>query len=422
MTVMSMPSTRAQRPRTLAAITLLGFSSGLPLALSSGTLEAWCAVSGLSLKTIGVLKLVAFAYVFKFLWASVVDRYSLRGFGRRRSWMLAMQVAIIGVLIVMAQLSPSTSLTAIALMAMVLAAVSATQDIAVDAYRADQLLPQDRGLGAAFGVAGYRGAMLVSGGLALVLAGHIGFESTWLVMAALMGVGLLGSAIAPEAVAPPPSTSLLATYQEAMRELLTRVAASRWLGLILVYKLGNAFALSLSTTFLLRGAGYGLDEVGWVNKVFGLAATLVGAFAGGLLLERWTLWRALWVFGLLQGAGAAGFLAIALGWNGYAALIVAVGAENLTSGLGTGAFVALLMALCDRRFSATQYAVFSALDAAARVFIGPLAGFIAADYGWVSYFVVSLLCALPGLALLLSLRPQFGRLDVALTAAEAEAV
>jgi PAT family beta-lactamase induction signal transducer AmpG len=207
-----------------------------------------------------------------------------------------------------------------------------------------------------------------------------------------------------------------------MRELLTRVAASRWLGLILVYKLGNAFALSLSTTFLLRGAGYGLDEVGWVNKVFGLAATLVGAFAGGLLLERWTLWRALWVFGLLQGAGAAGFLAIALGWNGYAALIVAVGAENLTSGLGTGAFVALLMALCDRRFSATQYAVFSALDAAARVFIGPLAGFIAADYGWVSYFVVSLLCALPGLALLLSLRPQFGRLDVAPTAAEAEAV
>jgi PAT family beta-lactamase induction signal transducer AmpG len=191
--------------------------------------------------------------------------------------------------------------------------------------------------------------------------------------------------------------------------LLTRAAAWRWLALILVYKLGNAFALSLSTTFLLRGAGFGLEEVGWVNKVFGLAATLVGALAGGVLLERWTLWRALWVFGLLQGAGAAGFLAIALGWHGTAALIAAVAAENLTSGLGTGAFVALLMAFCDRRFSATQYAVFSALDAAARVFIGPLAGFVAADFGWVVYFVVSLLCAAPGLLLLQSLRPQFDR-------------
>jgi PAT family beta-lactamase induction signal transducer AmpG len=403
----------------LIAVTLLGFSSGLPLALSASTLEAWCAVSGLSLKTIGVLKLVSFAYVFKFLWASLVDRYAPRGFGRRRTWMLAMQIAIVAVLIAMAQLSPSSSLAAIAVAAMVLAALSATQDIAIDAYRADQLLPQDRGLGAAFGVAGYRGAMLVSGGLALVLAGRVGFESTYLVMAALIGIGLVGTALAPEPVVAPPSTSLMVTYREALRELLARAAAWRWLMLILVYKLGNAFALSLSSTFLLRGAGYGLEEVGWVNKVFGLGATLVGAFAGGLLLERWTLWRALWVFGVLQGLGAAGFLAIALGWHGYPALIFAVAAENLTSGLGTGAFVALLMALCDRRFSATQYAVFSALDAAARVFIGPLAGYIAADYGWVMYFVVSLLCALPGLALLLSLRPQFGRFDEPEPAAEA---
>ena len=141
-----------QRARTLTAITLLGFSSGLPLALSASTLEAWCAVSGLSLKTIGVLKLVAFAYVFKFLWAALVDRYSIRGVGRRRSWMFGMQVAIIAVLIGIAGLSPSTSLLAIAFLAMLLAAFSATQDIAVDAYRADQLLPQDRGLGAAFGV------------------------------------------------------------------------------------------------------------------------------------------------------------------------------------------------------------------------------------------------------------------------------
>src|SRR5512140_1771115 len=145
-----------QRARTLTAITLLGFSSGLPLALSSSTLEAWCAVSGVSLKTIGVLKLVAFAYVFKVFWAAIVDRYAFRDFGRRRSWMLAMQVAIIATLVAIAGFSPATSLPALAALAMLLAGFSATQDVAIDAYRADQLLPKDRGIGAALGVAGYR--------------------------------------------------------------------------------------------------------------------------------------------------------------------------------------------------------------------------------------------------------------------------
>ena len=162
---------------------------------------------------------------------------------------------------------------------------------------------------------------------------------------------------------------------------------------------------------MLRGAGYELSDVGWVNKVFGLAATVVGAFAGGLLLERWSLRRALWIFGILQGLGAVGFFAIALGWQGYPALVTAVAAENFTSGLGTGAFVALLMALCDKRFSATQYALFSALDSAARIFVGPLAGWVAADYGWVVYFAVSLVCAVPGLLLLFALNGQFARLD-----------
>jgi len=402
------PSVTSQsRARTLVAVTLLGFSSGLPLALSASTLEAWCAVSGVSLKTIGVLKLVAFAYVFKFLWAALVDRYALPGFGRRRSWMLGTQLGVIAVLVAIAGLSPSTSLGAIAALAIVLAGFSATQDIAVDAYRADQLLPKDRGLGAAFGVAGYRAAMVVSGGLALILAGHAGFPVAYLAMALLMGIGLLGTATAPEARTPPPTRSIVEAYLSAVRELLQRVDAARWLALIVLYKLGNAFALSLSSTFLLRGAGYELADVGWVNKVFGLGATLIGAFIGGLLLQRWSLWRALWIFGWLQALGAVGFLAIALGWHGFSALVVAVGLENLTSGLGTGAFVALLMALCDRRFSATQYAVFSALDATGRVFIGPLAGYVAADFGWPTYFIVSLLCALPGLLVLLTLRSQF---------------
>jgi PAT family beta-lactamase induction signal transducer AmpG len=413
---------RKQRARTLAAVTLLGFSSGLPLALSASTLEAWCAVSGVSLQTIGVLKLVGFAYVFKFLWAPLVDRFALPAIGRRRSWMLVMQIATVATLVAIAGLSPSTSLVAIALLAMLLAAFSATQDIAVDAYRADQLLAQDRGLGAAFGVAGYRAAMIVSGGLALSLASYLGFRYTYFAMAALMGIGLIGTAMAPEQVTPPAGRSLIDAYVQALRELLSRVHAWRWLALIVLYKLGNAFALSLSSTFLLREAGYALSEVGWVNKVFGLGVTLVGAFAAGLVLQRWSLWRALWIFGVLQGLGVVGFLAVALGWHGEIALITAVGAENLTSGLGTGAFVALLMALCDRRFSATQYAVFSALDSAGRVFIGPLAGFVAADFGWTTYFAASLLFALPGLLILTSLRPQLARLGEVRTAASDSAL
>jgi PAT family beta-lactamase induction signal transducer AmpG len=393
---MTPASGRAERARTLTAVTLLGFASGLPLALSASTLEAWCAVSGVSLKTIGVLKLVAFAYVFKFLWAPLVDRIAPPSLGRRRGWVLTMQAAIIAVLIVTAGLSPANSLSAIAGLAMLRAAFSATQDIAIDAYRADQLLPQDRGIGAALGVAGYRIAMVVSGGLALVLAGAFGFPSTYLVMAALMGIGIIGVAIAPErGIASQPKT-LADAYWQPLGELLSRNRAGFWIALILLYKLGNAFALSLSSTFLLRGAEYTLAEVGWVNKVFGLAATIVGAFAGGLLLERWTLWRALWIFGLLQGS---------------AALILAVAAENLTSGLGTGAFVALLMGLCDRRFSATQYALFSALDSAARVFVGPVAGYVAADFGWTAYFLTSVVCAVPGLWLLYVLRPEFIRFD-----------
>lgn len=409
-----------KRARTLIAVTVLGFASGLPLALSSGTLEAWCAVSGLSLKTIGALKLVGLAYVLKFLWAPLLDRYSLPWLGRRRGWMLLMQIAIIAALIGIAGLSPRTSLTGIAILASALVFFSATQDTAIDAYRTDQLLPRDRGLGAALGVGGYRIAMLVSGGLALVLAAEAGFRFTYLAMAALMGIGVIASLFAPERrIASPPPT-LLRAFVEPLREIFSRRNAWIWLALVLFYKFGNAFTLSLSTTFLLRGAHYALAEVGWVNKIFGLAATIVGAFAGGLLLERWPLKRALWIFGILQGLGALGFLAVALGWHGFAGLVTAVASENFTSGLGTGVFVALLMAMCDKRFSATQYALYSALDAVGRTALGPLAGWVAQALGWPVYFSIALACAIPGLLLLFALRGQFSALPGARDQAAAQ--
>ncbi|MEO6967643.1 MAG: MFS transporter [Rhodanobacteraceae bacterium] len=399
-----------QRARTLVAVTLLGFASGLPLALSGSTLEAWFAVSGLSLKTIGALKLVGLAYVLKFLWAPLLDRYRLPWLSRRRGWMLPMQIAIIACLIVIAGLSPQTSLTGIAVLASALVFFSATQDTAIDAYRTDQLLPRDRGLGAALGVGGYRIAMLVSGGLALVLAAYAGWHFMYLAMAALMGIGVIATLFAPERGVAASPVSLPRAFADPLGEIFSRRYALFWLALVLLYKFGNAFTLSLSTTFLLRGAHYTLAEVGWVNKIFGLAATIVGAFVGGLLLERWPLKRALWVFGVLQGLGALGFLAVALGWHGIGALITAVASENFTSGLGTGVFVALLMAMCDKRFSATQYALFSALDAVGRIALGPVAGVVAQTLGWPVYFTIALACALPGLLVLWVLRAEFPRL------------
>lgn len=419
MTPVAAGSATAQRGRTLVAVTLLGFSSGLPLALSGGTLEAWCAVSGLSLKTIGFIKLAAFAYVFKFLWSPLIDRYWPPLLGRRRGWMLAMQIGLMATLVFMAGLSPESALLTLAGAAVVLATFSATQDIAIDAYRADQLAPLDRGLGSALSVGiGYRLAMLASGGLALVFAAHAGWHLTYLAMAALMAVGVIGTLLAPEApstIAPP--ANLARAYIEPWREFLSRPAALGWLAFIVLYKLGSAFGLSLSTTFLLRGAGYELNVVGWVNKIFALIAMVAGSLVAGALLERWSLWRATLVFGIAQGVAILGFFALALGWHGLPALVIAVATENFGSGLGTIALLAVLLGLCNKRFSATQFALFTALDSLARVFVGPIAGMVAQDYGWPAYFGVALACAVPGLLLLVKLRPQFARIEA--TAAEA---
>jgi PAT family beta-lactamase induction signal transducer AmpG len=394
----------------LAVITLLGFSSGLPLALSSSTIEAWCAVSGLSLKTIGWLKLVAIAYVFKVLWAPIVDRYAFPWLTRRRGWMLATQLLMVAVLFGMSMAPPASALSLLAALAVMLAFFSATQDIAFNAYQADQLHAPERGLGAALGVGAYRVAMLTSGGLALVLADHAGFPTVMRLMALLLGIGVLGVALGGEIeVAPAPAT-LARAFIEPLVEFLGRARAWQWLALIVTYKLANAFALSLSSTFLLRGAGYTLSQVGWANKVFGFIALIVGALAGGLLLRRIPLWRALVLFGVLQTLANLGFYAVALGWQGMPALITAIGAENFFSGMGSAAFVALLMALTDARYSATQFALFTALDSIGRVFIGPLAGIVANDYGWSAYWALSIAFGVPGLLLLWRLNGAFSLL------------
>jgi len=403
----------AFRSRSIPLVMLLGFSSGLPLALTAGTLQAWLAVEGVDIVTIGWFALVGQPYTYKFLWAPLMDRYSPPFLGRRRGWLVITQLALLALLAWMGTLSPKDSPWLTAACALAIAFVSASQDIVVDAYRTDILRPEERGAGAAVSVLGYRLAMLVSGAGALVLADQwLGWSGTYWLMAALM---LVGVAAAWSALEPQGAGAAPATLEEAVRrplaEYFSRQGAWLLLALVVLYKLGDAFAGNLSTAFLLRGPGFTATEVGAISKGLGLAATIAGALAGGALMAKLRLYRALLLFGLLQAVTNLGFLLLALAGKSYPLLAAVIGAENLCGGMGTAAYVALLMAMCDRRFSATQYALLSALSAVGRVYVGPAASYMVDGFGWAAFFFATFVIALPGIVLLYAMRARVESLD-----------
>ncbi|MES2354690.1 MAG: MFS transporter [Pseudomonadota bacterium] len=413
------------RSRNLAVVLLLGFASGLPLALTSGTLQAWMTVEGIDLTTIGIFTLVGLPYTWKFLWAPAMDRFVPPFLGRRRGWLLVTQIALMIGIAFMGATSPRTAAWTMALLAFFVAFASASQDVVLDAYRADILRDKERGLGAAMGVLGYRLAMLTSGALALILVigfhfsgfeiPGLGWEKTYWVMAGFMLIGVTATlwGVEPEVKGGPPKT-LEAAVMEPLKEFFSRQGAWWLLALIIIYKLGDAFAGSLSTAFLIRGVGFTPVEVGVVNKGMGLAATIVGVVFGGALMIKLGLFRALLIFGIAQGASNLTFMWLAAAGKSYPLMVLAIGAENITGGMGTAAFVALLMALCDHRFTATQYALLSALSAVGRVYVGPLAGY-ATDpkqlgLDWTTFYFLTFIAALPGLGLLLYLRPAISAL------------
>ncbi|WP_338617544.1 muropeptide transporter [Achromobacter sp. E1] len=405
-TVITAVSNVYTSPR-VAPLLVLGFASGLPLALTSGTLQAWATVEGVPLQEIGFLTLVGTAYTIKFLWAPLVDRFAPPLLGRRRGWMLVTQVLLAAAILAMGALSPSAALMPLALLAVLVAFLSATQDIAFDAYCTDVLRKEERGAGAAIKVMGYRLAMIVSGGLALIMADQwIGWGNTYMVMGGLMLLCALATLWAPEPehVARAPR-SLREAVAEPLHEFFTRRGALAVLLLIVLYKLGDAFAGALSTTFLIRGAGFTPTEVGTVNKVLGLAATIIGALAGGSLMARWGLYRSLMAFGLLQAVSNLAYWLIAVSPKNLWLMATGVGIENLCGGLGTASFVGLLMALCRQRFSATQFALLSALSAVGRTYLaGPLTPPLVNHLGWPGFFLLTVVIAIPGLVLLKILR------------------
>lgn len=391
-----------QQPKS-AILLILGFASGLPLALTSGTLQAWMTVANVDLKTIGFFSLVGQAYVFKFLWSPVMDRYTPPFLGRRRGWLLLTQFALLVSIAAMGFLEPLNQLRWMAALAVIIAFCSASQDIVFDAWKTDVLAAEERGTGAAISVLGYRLGMLVSGGLALWLADRwLGWQSMYWLMAALLIPCIIATFFAPEPDdAIPAPRSLEQAIAAPLRDFFGRNNAWLILLLIVLYKLGDAFAMTLTTTFLIRGVGFDAGEVGVVNKTLGLIATIIGALWGGVLMQRLSLFRALLIFGVLQATSNAGYWLLAITDKNMVSMASAVFFENLCGGMGTSAFVALLMTLCNKSFSATQFALLSALSAVGRVYVGPLAGWFVEAHGWSTFYLFSIVAALPGLLLLL---------------------
>lgn len=387
----------------MVVILFLGFASGLPLFLTSKTLQAWMTDAKVSLAAVGAFSLVALPYSLKFLWSPFLDRFVPPFLGRRRGWLVITQVLLMVTIGLLSLQQPEKNLQWVAIVALLIAFFSATQDIAVDAYRTDVLEPLEMGAGAAIYVLGYRIALLVTGSLALILADHIPWSTVYLLMAAGMVIGLVTTLVAPEPdtdVQPP--ESLQAAVVMPFQEFFQRSGVGRAIAVlvfIVLYKLGDALINNMATPFLLK-TGFTKTDIGAIQGGMGLLATIVGTLLGGAILSKLGINRSLWVFGGLQALSNVAYLALAIVGRDYTLMIVAINIENFCGGLGTAAFVAFLMSQCDRRFSATQFALLSSLMAVSRDVLVAPAGKLAEITGWVPFFLITIVLALPGLALL----------------------
>ena len=391
------------RPRLLAILGM-GFASGLPLALTGSTLALWLADAHISLRDIGVFALVAVSYNFKFLWAPLVDRLAIPGLtarlGRRRSWALLFQVGVAVSLVGLSLTDPMTGPFWTALLAVLVAFFSASQDIVIDAYRVELLREEEQGAGAAATQFGYRIGMIASGAGALFAAEAWGWQAAYRVMAALMLIGMATVLATAEPVVERPArggfaATVLAPFRDFARH-------SGWvviLAFVLIYKMADAVTGHYAS-LLYRSLGFSLGEIAGISKVFGVIATIVGIALGGTLVYRFGTFKTLLIGALLQMLSNAMYVVQALAGHDLTVLTVTIAAENIAGGIGSAAFVAYLSALCSSAYTATQYALLSALAAFARNFFVSAGGAVAEWLGWLWFFVFSVGLPLPGLVLL----------------------
>ena len=394
--------------RRMAVTLAFGFSSGLPYLATRGTLQAWLKDEQVGLEVIGQFALVGLPYSLKFLWAPLLDRYVPPFLGRRRGWILCSQLCLLVMLAALAFSAPAQSPLMTAGLAFMVSFFSATQDIILDAHRRDTLRDEELGFGSALFIGGYRVGMLVSGAAALALADVLPWRSVYLLLAAMGLVGVLTTFVAPEPELPEDAPrSLRAAIVEPLRDLMLRPQVGYLLGFILLYKLGDNFASSLSTPFLLD-VGFTKTELAAMVKTLGLAALIAGGLLGGGLIPAWGMNRCLWIFGLCQ---ALSILVFALLWflgPDPWLLGLVVGFENLCFGMGGAAYAAFMASLCNKRFTATQYAVLSSIMSIPGVVLSAASGYVAVLLGWGLYFVFCAALAIPGMLLLLKIAPWHG--------------
>ncbi|MEO5335471.1 MAG: AmpG family muropeptide MFS transporter [Magnetospirillum sp. WYHS-4] len=399
--------------RRILTVFLLGFSSGLPLALTGATLAVRLTEAGVSLAAVGLFALVGLPYTFKFLWAPIMDRAGLPIltplFGRRRGWMLATQGALIAALLALGGVDPAGHPWETAALALLVAFCSASQDIVVDAYRVEILDEAQYGAGAAAVQFGYRLAMLASGAGALWLADAVPWPTVYAAMAALVGVGVATVLVNREPTTPLAAIghprSFLAWTKDAFGgpflDMIRRHGKGVALILVFVvlYKFGDAMAGVMANPFYVK-IGFTKSEIASVSKVFGFFATILGTALGGVLVAKLGIFRSLLVCGVLQAASNLMFAAQAVAGADLQFLIATIGIENLSGGMGSAAFVAYISRLCNIGYTGTQYALLSSLAALGRTGLASWGGFLAESLGWVDFFLLSTLAALPGIALI----------------------
>ncbi|MDH3229107.1 MAG: AmpG family muropeptide MFS transporter [Alphaproteobacteria bacterium] len=401
--------------RRLVIVFLMGFASGLPLALSGATLSIWLTKAGVSLAAVGLFVTVGTPYTMKFLWAPLVDRVPIpilgRRLGRRRSWMVTVQVALVAAIVALGATRPESAPLWTAVFALAVAFFSASQDIVIDAYRIEILDDDQQGAGAAMTQAGYRVGMIASGAGALFLADAVqNWFWVYAAMAALALGGLAVALLAPvpaEGPRPAPAGGIGAWLAETVvgpfAEFFTRGGAQTALiilGFILLYKFGDAFAGVMANPFYIR-IGFSMSEIASVSKVFGVFATLAGVFIGGALVKRHGVMASLLACGLLQMFSNLMFAAQAAIGADVGFLVLTIGIENLSGGMGSAAFVAYLSLLCNVAYTGTQYALFSSFMAFGRTWMSASSGWIAEQTDWVTFFIISTFAAVPGLLMLL---------------------
>ena len=400
----------------MLAILVMGFASGLPLALTGATLAVWMRQDGLSLTAIGLFALVGLAYNVKFLWAPLLDQVRLpwlgSRMGRRRSWTLFVQAALFAAILVLAGSAPAGAPLATAIAAVTVAYLSASQDVVIDAFRVELLDEREQGAGAAATQVGYRLGMVASGAGALYLAEFFGWAVAYSGMALLLLPAMAVVWATPEPSVSPgragaqaPAQWLRAAFLDPLVDLARRAHWVPILVFILLFKLGDALAGVMTSAFYVD-MGFSRIEIANVSKVFGVAATIAGVLAGGAIVYRLGVMRALLVTGVLQMLSNLMFAAQALVGHSVPMLMVTIGVENLTGGMGSAAFVAYLSSLCSLAYTATQYALLSSLAAVARTTLSAAGGALAQGLGWIPFFAASTVAAIPGLLLLLWLTPR----------------